>query len=107
MSRATIALALLGTASLAAAAGKPYSDADFVALDKIDAHVHLHGRADGFVAEATREGFRLLTINVDYPDFPDIDTQQRDAVSLRERYPGRVAFAATFSVKGFDAPRWE
>lgn len=98
--------ALACCAPLALGAASTYTDADFAALDKIDAHVHLHGRADGFVAEATREGFRLLTINVDYPDFPDIDTQQKDAVSLRQRYPGRVAFAATFSVKGFDAPGW-
>ncbi|HEY2686059.1 MAG TPA: amidohydrolase family protein [Steroidobacteraceae bacterium] len=106
MLRALLATVLACLASIAAAAAKPYADADFVRLDKIDAHVHLHGRADGFVAEATREGFRLLTINVDYPDFADIDAQQRDAVSLRERYPGRVAFAASFTVKGFEAPDW-
>ena len=44
-----------------------------------------------------RDNFRILTINVDYPDYPPIAEQQYAAVSLRQRYPGRVAFAATFS----------
>ena len=106
MLRLAIAAVIAACASAGFAASPPYTDRDFVHLDKIDAHVHLHGKADGFVAEATRDGFRLLTINVDYPDFPDIDTQQQDAVSLIRRHPGRVAFAATFSVKGFDSPGW-
>ena len=46
------------------------------------------------------------TINVDSPDYPPIVEQQRTALSLRERYPGRVAFAATFSVADFQAPDW-
>ena len=54
-----------------------------------------------FMAQALRDNFRMLTINVDYPDFPPITEQQADAVSLLQRYPGRVAFAATFSVEGF------
>ena len=52
------------------------------------------------------DDFRILTINVDYPDFPPIPEQQAAAVSLRQRYPGRVAFAATFSVENFNAPGW-
>ena len=83
-----------------------YTMADFARVPKIDAHVHLHGPADRFMAQAAQDGFRVLTINVDYPDFPPIAEQQRDAISLRRRYPGRVAFAATFSVAQFSSPRW-
>jgi predicted TIM-barrel fold metal-dependent hydrolase len=83
-----------------------YTAADFQRVDKIDAHVHLHGRADRFMAQAIADRFRVLTINVEYPDFPPIAEQQREAVSLRERYPGWVAFAATFSTEGFQAPGW-
>jgi predicted TIM-barrel fold metal-dependent hydrolase len=97
-------------ASAAAAETAPgpdyYTPADFQRVDKIDAHVHLHGRADRFMAQAIADRFRVLTINVEYPDFPPIAEQQREAVSLRERYPGWVAFAATFSTEGFQAPGW-
>ena len=83
-----------------------YTMADFARVAKIDAHVHLHGPADRFMAQAERDGVRVLTINVDYPDFPPITEQQRDAISLRQRYPGRAAFAATISVEGFTSPGW-
>ena len=87
-------------------AARYYTLADFQHVDKIDAHVHVHGRAERFMAQAIADGFRILTINVDSPDHPPIGEQQLAAVSLRERYPGRVAFAATFSVEGFQSPGW-
>jgi predicted TIM-barrel fold metal-dependent hydrolase len=83
-----------------------YEARDFATVEKIDAHVHLHGLADQFMGQAIKDHFRLLTINVDYPDFPPIDDQLAAALSLRQRYPGQVAFAATFSVDDFVAPEW-
>jgi len=81
-----------------------YSMHDFRRVEKIDAHMHVHGPADRLMAQAIADHFRILTINVDTPDYPPIRDQQRGAVSLRARYPGRVAFAATFSVGGFQQP---
>jgi hypothetical protein len=83
-----------------------YSLADFAVTPKIDAHIHVHGRADRLMRQAIQDNFSLLTINVDYPDFPPIADQQLAAVSLRQRYPGRVAFAATFSVENFQSQDW-
>jgi predicted TIM-barrel fold metal-dependent hydrolase len=85
-----------------------YAMADFAKVEKIDAHMHMHvhGVADRLVAQAVRDHFRILTINVDYPDFPPIPQQQQAAVSLRQRYPGRIAFAGTFSVADFQSPQW-
>jgi len=93
-------------ATWAFAAPTHYSLEDFQHTDKIDAHVHIHGAAEQFMAQAVSDGFRVLTINVDYPDFPPIDIQQQDAIALRKKYPGRVAFAATFSVANFQSPDW-
>jgi predicted TIM-barrel fold metal-dependent hydrolase len=110
MSRKTLALAatlcMAQAAFAVAAAPGHYSLDDFQRVDKIDAHLHIHGAAEQFMTQASSDGFRVLTINVDYPDFPPIDIQQRDAVALRKKYPGRVAFAATFSVAGFQSPDW-
>jgi hypothetical protein len=97
-----------GSASGADEAGKEryYSRADFRRVEKIDAHVHIHGTADRFMAQAVRDNFRILTINVDYPDFPSVAEQEEAAASLQRRYPGHVAFAGTFSVENFAAPQW-
>jgi predicted TIM-barrel fold metal-dependent hydrolase len=83
-----------------------YGEQDFNRIEKIDAHVHLHGLADEFMAQAITDHFRVLTINVDYPDFPPIEEQLAAALSLRQRYPHQVAFAATFSVENFASPDW-
>jgi predicted TIM-barrel fold metal-dependent hydrolase len=96
----------LANAPAFAAPADHYSLTDFGHVDKIDAHLHLHGSAEQFMSQAVRDGFRVLTINVDYPDFPPIDVQQRDAIALRKHYPGRAAFAATFSVADFQSPNW-
>jgi predicted TIM-barrel fold metal-dependent hydrolase len=101
--------AAAGTAADArgtATAARAYTLEDFSRVEKIDAHVHVHGRADRFMAQAIADGFRILTINVDSPDYPPIREQQLAAVSLRQRYPGRAAFAATFSVERFQSPGW-
>jgi hypothetical protein len=71
-------------------------------VEKIDAHVHLHGTADRFMAQALQDNFRILTINVDDADYP-ISRAQRGGPVAAETLPGRVAYAATFSVASFQA----
>lgn len=97
--------ALLAPASWAQAPAR-YTVADFARVPKIDAHVHLHGALPRFIAQARRDGFRLVTINVDYVDFPPIDEQQRDAVAFARAYPGEVAWVATFPLHHFETPGW-
>ena len=104
------ALALSARCAIASGTGAAgdghYSRGDFARVEKIDAHVHIHGRADRFMAQAIQDHVRILTINVDYPDFPPLADQQRDAVSLKVRYPGQIAFAGAFSVRDFQSPGW-
>jgi hypothetical protein len=88
------------------AADQYYSPADFSRVEKIDAHVHIHGSGDRFMAQAIADHMHILTINVDYPDFPALPEQQRDAVALKTRYPGWAAFAGAFSVENFESPGW-
>jgi len=103
---AVLALVLAGSRTQAATASDHYTMSDFGKVLKIDAHVHVHGRADHFMAQARDDNFRVLTIDVDYPDYPPLATQLADAESLRQRYPGQVAFATTFSVADFQSPTW-
>jgi predicted TIM-barrel fold metal-dependent hydrolase len=83
-----------------------YSEADFSRVEKIDTHVHLHGSLPQFMKRAQADGFRLLTINVNYATFPPLPLQRSDALALEQRYPDRVAFAATFDASNSKASDW-
>jgi len=69
---------------------------DFASLEKIDVHVHINSSDSALLDQAAADHFRLLTINVDYPDFPPIAEQARIAQELSAAHPATLAYAATF-----------
>jgi predicted TIM-barrel fold metal-dependent hydrolase len=83
-----------------------YSEKDFSRVEKIDTHVHLHGSLPRFMKRAQADGFRVLTINVNYSAFPPVPRQRADAIALKRQYPDRVAFAATFDASTSTQPGW-
>jgi predicted TIM-barrel fold metal-dependent hydrolase len=83
-----------------------YSDADFAHVPKLDAHVHANVDDPVFLAIAKKDGFELLSINVDYPDFPPLPLQARIAERKRAADPQRFHYATTFSMEGFGTPGW-
>lgn len=83
-----------------------FTEEDFASVEKVDVHMHLYGDMPAFAAQAQADGFRVLTINVNYRDFPPIAVQQRDAVELARAYPERIAFAATFDAGDSAKPGW-
>jgi hypothetical protein len=93
----------LATSKLAA---RPYGIADFSKVRKFDAHVHANVNDPVFLAIARKDKFDLLSINVDYPDFPALETQSEVAQSLRMVDPKHFHFATSFSMKGFGTPEW-
>jgi predicted TIM-barrel fold metal-dependent hydrolase len=95
-----------GLASAAAAAADSYSDADFQRVPKFDAHVHDNVDRDAFLDIAHKDNFDLLSINVDYPDFPPLPLQAEAALHHRSEDPQRFHFATAFSMKGFGDPGW-
>ncbi len=88
------------------AAARPYTAADFVRVRKFDAHVHANTDDRRVLDIAAKDGFEILSINVDYPDFPPLDRQARVAHALLAADPRRFHFVATFSMKGFGGPGW-
>jgi predicted TIM-barrel fold metal-dependent hydrolase len=97
---------VIGASGTCVAAPSTYSIDDFARVEKIDTHVHLHGELPIFMSRAEADGFRLLTINVNYGDFPAVVRQLEEAAALRRAYPGRVAFAGTFDASGSQDPAW-
>jgi len=104
----SFAVLIAGTIPFAAHAAdqSSYTMADYASVAKIDAHLHLHNAAPAFMESAKRQNFKILSINVDYPDFPPLDDQQRVAIALKKQFPQDVAWAASFSVDGSAQPAW-
>jgi hypothetical protein len=99
-----------GWLALAAACSttpRTFTADDFAKVDKIDVHVHINTPGSALIDQAETDHFRLLTINVDYPDFPPIAEQARIARELVASHPGVLAYAATFSMNGWDKPDWQ
>jgi Amidohydrolase len=102
-----LACGWLALAPVGAAAPRSSTVDDFASMDKIDIHVHINSSDSGLIDQAAADHFRLLTINVDYPDFPPIAEQSRIAQTLIASHPGTVAYAATFSMRGWDEADWQ
>ncbi len=83
-----------------------YTAADFEQTPKFDAHVHANKDDHEFLDIARKDGFGLLSINVDYPDFPSLSDQARIAHALAKADPAHFHFATTFSMKGFGSAHW-
>lgn len=81
-----------------------YSADDFVRVKKIDAHTHLNTLEPTLIEQAIADNFELLTVNVDYPDFPLVSEQYETALALTSKYPDVVRFAASFSSTGWEEP---
>ena len=84
-----------------------FTMADFATVEKVDVHVHINSTDTALIDQAAADHFRLLDINVDYPDFPPLAEQRRVAHALVAAHPERVAFAAAFSMQGWDEPGWQ
>ena len=80
---------------------------DFPGVEKIDAHVHVNSVSTAFIKQAQTDNFKIITINVDYPDFPSIEEQFNIATKLMQEYPNTFAFASTFHLTGWDEPGWQ
>ncbi len=101
-----VLMGLPGLSPEAVAMDPHYRMEDFYNVPKVDTHMHLHSTRPDFMQAAVRARFKVLSINVDYADFPPIDDQQRTAEILLGEFPQAFAYAATFSVKGYDQPGW-
>ncbi|MGH7496564.1 MAG: hypothetical protein ACREOO_29795 [bacterium] len=92
---------------LAACGDGHFTMNDFHRLEKIDSHVHVNSAGTALMEQAQADNFKLLTINVDYPDFPPAAEQLGLAVSHEQAHPDRIAFAATFLMQGWNESNWQ
>ena len=80
---------------------------DYKTFHKIDANNHIHSTNPAYMEEAIENNFRVLTVNVEYEDvFPEIEKQKEVAVELMKQFPGKIHFATTFTMKGWEQDDW-
>ena len=106
---ATLVLAVALTAGCAGSgprAPEYYGPDDFGNVAKFDAHVHINDAAPAVLEQARVDGFELLSINVDYPDFPALAQQEAVARDLLRLDPAHFHYAASFAMDGWGAPDW-
>ena len=83
-----------------------YTEDDFARVPKFDAHVHANTDDRVFLDIAVKDGFEILSINVDYPDFPPLQQQAAIAHKLLALDPLHFHFVTTFSMQGFEKAGW-
>ncbi|HTM79836.1 amidohydrolase family protein [Asticcacaulis sp.] len=110
MTHRRLFLSLIASVSLiamgACAADPGYTVADFAKVKKFDSHVHVNVTDPAFVDQAKADGFELLSINVDYPEFPALADQAAVAHHFHDADPSHFHYATAFTMKGFTAPGW-
>ena len=102
----TAAAAETSPAARPADARAPYAMADFASVRKFDAHVHANAADTSLLQQARADNFEVLSINVDYPDFPSVDRQHAIALAQAKQDPAHFHWAATFSMKGYGSEGW-
>lgn len=72
----------------------------------MDAHVHINLYDPAFLKLARDRRFAMLSINVDYPDFPALAVQAEVARRMKAAEPRLFEYATTFSMDGFGGADW-
>ena len=83
-----------------------YSMDDFARVRKLDSHVHGNVIDPALIEQARADNFELMSINVDYPDFPALADQRAAALAQLKMDPARFHWATTFSMQGFGDAGW-
>lgn len=80
-----------------------FKEEDFPAVLKIDAHVHINSDKGFFEEQASRDKFKVITINVDLSDSLAVRQQFGFAIKSVRKYTGEVFYSPTFF---FDTTGW-
>lgn len=73
---------------------------------KFDAHVHLNVLNEPLLQYGVKANMRFLSIITDIPSFPTISEQLTTVLKIKERYPGIIQFATSFSCDDWSSTGW-
>lgn len=85
-----------------------YTLEDFSSVEKIDTHVHMNVDNPVLPEQAEQDNFRLLTVNVGSPSYPEITKQQEVALNFLNRDDSRISYLTTIPMDDWDNPEvWQ
>jgi len=77
---------------------------DFLAMEKIDAHLHVRSNGPEFLDQAAADRFKAVLIVVDHGDVP----QQLQFIERQKvLHPNRFRFVTSFPIDRWNEPTWE
>lgn len=76
-------------------------------ISKIDAHIHQNVGRTAILDAAKDDGFQLVSINTEIPDFPDTGKQREVICRLNETEKQPVNFIATFTTEHWGETGWQ
>ena len=79
-----------------------YSLDDYKSVAKIDTHVHINTADHTLIRQAETDNFRVITVNVDSPSYPELSTQGEIGSQLRTESNGNVQYLTTISLDNWD-----
>ena len=81
-----------------------YTMEDFARVPKVDTHVHVNTLDPALVTQGREDRFQLVSINVDYSDFPTLELQADVAENFARKAPGQFFYATSFTMRGWGQP---
>ena len=85
---------------------KYYSAEDFYKIKKIDVHAHALMPRPDFVQQAKKDNFILMSVNVEVPDYPPVDSQRNYVLQLHREFPENIYLVTTFETAKINEPGW-
>lgn len=79
---------------------------DYYKVKKIDTHMHLNAEHLALAVQAQEDNFKLLTVNVDVPDYPSLEDQERYALHQIKHFPDQINFLTAFTLINWDSAGW-
>jgi len=83
-----------------------YGAADYLKVKKTDVHAHIFRSDSAIYEQALKDNVALITINVESPGAPPIDSQQYFALRQQQISHGDVHWMATFGSVNINEPGW-
>lgn len=83
-----------------------YTEQDFTTVSKIDAHVHVNTFDTSLIGLARSFGFKLISLNVEAPEYPSLSKQQQYCLFHQRQNGNRIAYTTSFSMQGFGSSTW-
>ena len=83
-----------------------YNNDDFSKVKKIDVHAHVETDDPAMIEQAKKDNVVLISVNVEVPDLPPVDSQQYYVLLHRHKFPDDIYYVSTFETATINQPGW-